>query len=154
MSNLNELLYILGSECYCSWNGKDQTPPAKIRQATTWRKCSFGDVIFTLSLICMTNWVMNAYLLISSAIDIYVSKDKLQIALWNEWEKYSNTGMTFNLWWSYFFKMIKSYENFFLGFIIFVHIKSFLFEKAHSQKKIVYAFIVIFESFVLNTNWS
>ena len=105
---------MLGSWCYCSWNRKDQAPPAKIKQATTWRKCSLGDVILTLSLICMTNWVMNAYLLISSAIDIYVSKDKLQIALWNEWEKYSNTGMIFNLWWP-FFKMIKSYQILFCG---------------------------------------
>ena len=38
MSNLNELLFILGSECYCSWNWKDQTPHAKIKQATTWCK--------------------------------------------------------------------------------------------------------------------
>ena len=41
MSNLNELLFIPGSECYCSWNLKDQTPHAKIKQATTWRKCIF-----------------------------------------------------------------------------------------------------------------
>ena len=31
---------------------------------------------------------MNACLLISSAIDIHVSKDKLQIALWNECEEH------------------------------------------------------------------
>ena len=31
----------------------------------------------------MINWVMNACLLISSAIDTHVSKDKHQIALWN-----------------------------------------------------------------------
>ena len=41
MSNLNELLLITGSKCYCSWNWKDQTPHAKIKQATTWRKGSF-----------------------------------------------------------------------------------------------------------------
>ena len=144
---------MLGYWCYCSWNGKDQAPPVKIKQATTWRKCSFGDVILTLSLIYMINRVKNACLLISSAIDIYVSKDKLQIALWNEWEKYSNTGMIFNLWWSFFFWKWSNHIKFFcVGFIIFVHIKSFLFEKAHSQKKIAFAFIVIFESFFFQTD--
>ena len=36
----------------------------------------------------MINWVMNACLLISSAIDIYVSKDNRQIALWNGCEEH------------------------------------------------------------------
>ena len=36
----------------------------------------------------MINWVMNAYLLISSAIDTRVSKDKHQIALWNGCEEH------------------------------------------------------------------
>ena len=59
-SNLNKMFFMLGYWCYCPWNGKDQAPPAKIKQATTWRKCSFGDVILTLSLTWMINWVMNA----------------------------------------------------------------------------------------------
>ena len=59
-----------------------------IKQATAWLEWSLGDVTLTLSLIWIINWVMNACLLISSAIDIYVYKDKLQIALWNKCEEY------------------------------------------------------------------
>ena len=36
----------------------------------------------------MVNWVMNACLLISSAIDTHASKDKHQIALWNGCEEH------------------------------------------------------------------
>ena len=137
MSNLNELLFILGSKCYCSWNGKDQAPPAKIKQATTWRKCSFGDVTLTLSLIWMINWVMNACLLISSAIDNHASKDKHQIALWNGCEDRIMSNYMIGLtvfkilwnWYDFFFKPVMIFflendqiiSNPFL-FIVFEHI--------------------------------
>ena len=110
---------MLGSWCYCSWNRKDQAPSAKIKQATTWRKCSFGDVILTLSLTWMINWVMNACYSFHRQSTLMYLRIKVKIALWNGCEDcvVSNymIGLTvFKILWNWYDVFFKPVMIFFL----------------------------------------
>ena len=73
---------MVGFRC-CSWNRRILALPAKIKQATAWRKYSFGDVILTLSPTWMIIWVMNACYSFHRQSTLMYLRIKVKIVLWN-----------------------------------------------------------------------